>query len=1079
MTLPYSFARAYDGRALVISDLNGFSDTYSIQAGNSIYPLHPTKENLPRLLTGGNVLLNHDFSNGVDNWIAPAALPPTVNFGTDFSEDTRLVEMSAAYLTGSTASPSFSVVYRDPLFGEDIPIDAGRMYGFTGFFAAHRALARVEVAFLNADQHVIDVVSSTVNEHLGGPDRENWQFVDLRGQAPAGAETLRLGIRFLRHHNGVRGMNFFVFFTDLGLRIGNQPTSGDGGGLEDGWTRNLLAVIGGQSDAKVYQAELDLDQINSERSTVYLVANHQSQAEQAVVYDAISMQDQSKAALTILGGRTLRVNLDGVSNCSLYCDGLRLDGLVSWGEISERYFVLPERLLDGQVHLFDVRDFAGIAFLYRDYQFVPCHVTPWHILQEHTAPRLPTHLAPAAADRYRALQAHLRHGMDATFQGRLHHVHGVVVQGFDFNKNFAEIEFPRHADPQVTIVIPVHNKFEVTYFCLCALLLAHNKTSYEVVVVDDGSKDRTLKLDAVAKGITIVRNEIGLGFIGACNRGALEARGKYVLFLNNDTEPTVGWLDELLASFDLFDTVGLAGSKLVYPDGSLQEAGGIVWGSGNPWNYGRSQNPHEPRYSYTRQADYLSGAAIMLPLAVWNEVGGFSEEFKPAYFEDTDLAFKVRKHGYKTLYVATSVVYHFEGVTGGTDVSSGAKKNQEINRPKFKSKWVSDYRKNGREGETPDLEKDRGIIGRVLFIDFQTPKLDTDAGSYAAIQEMKMVQALGYKVSFLPQNLAYLGRHTETLQRLGIETYYAPFYQSISEVLERHGREFDAIYMTRYYVASHCVELARRLAPQAKLIMNNADLHFLRELRAGINLGDRAQVDRALQVRDDELAVMRDVDLTLSYNGVEHAVIMSHNLDSTRVMYVPWVEKIATSVAPFEGRSGVAFLGGFNHHPNREAVAFFVKSVMPRLRNLSPAMDFNVYGSNVSPDVTALAAKDVVIQGYVEDVSEVYDHCLVFVAPLTSGAGIKGKVLGALAHGVPCVLSPLAAEGIGLRHGYDCLIVDDPADWADAVTRLSKDKDLWTLMSQRGQDLIRSTYSFELGVKTMRKAFEAVGLYMP
>ena len=167
--------------------------------------------------------------------------------------------------------------------------------------------------------------------------------------------------------------------------------------------------------------------------------------------------------------------------------------------------------------------------------------------------------------------------------------------------------------------------------------------------------------------------DTSLGFVRGCNKGADRARGEYVVFLNNDTEPAFKWLDELVESFALFDRVGLAGSKLLYPDGRLQEAGGIVWKNGNPWNYGRLANPFDPRFSYTRQADYLSGAAVLIPTKLWKAVGGFSDEFAPAYFEDTDLAFKVREAGYKTLLVATSIVYHFEGVTSGTDVSSGAK----------------------------------------------------------------------------------------------------------------------------------------------------------------------------------------------------------------------------------------------------------------------------------------------------------------------------------------------------------------------------------------------------------------------
>ncbi|MCJ2033232.1 glycosyltransferase [Methylobacterium sp. J-068] len=1021
-------------------------------------------------------MLNHDFSNGTDNWAAPSALPGSVNFSTDFAESTRLEGKSVAYLTGEADVPSFSVSYRDPELGDEFPVVPGKAYRFKGYFAAHRALGRVEITFLDAQQKTVHVLACPLTEHEGGANASDWQQVDLSAMAPPSATAARLGIRFVRSQNSVRGMNFFLFFTDLSLTIGDGSPIGGGHSSDDAWTRSLIAISGGRSALQIFEAEVDTEALNRHRSVVKVVSSTDS-AEAFTLYDAADVFSGSQVDFALEQGRLIRVSLRGISGCSLYCDGVRLDNLVQWADGTNLYFKLPDALLDHRVHLFEVRDPLGLTILARDYHGVSGISTPWHILQEHSGAVLPAHLAPAASDRYRALQAHLQSGASETSRQQLLHAHRVVTRGFDFNREFLPLTFPAHEAPTVSIVIPVHNKFEVTYFCLCALILGYNRNTYEVIVVDDGSKDRTKELAGLVAGIRIVRNDVGLGFVGACNRGAEEARGKFVVFLNNDTEPTAGWLDELVESFDTFDQVGLAGSKLVYPNGVLQEAGGIVWGSGNPWNYGRGQNPHDPRYTYTRQADYLSGAAIMLPTAVWKEIGGFSTEFMPAYFEDTDLAFKVRDHGYKTLYVASSVVYHFEGITSGTDVSSGAKRNQEINRPKFKSKWTKAYRNHGREGEKPDLEKDRGISGRVLFVDYQTPKPDIDAGSYAAIQEMRMVQALGYKVSFVPQNLAYLGGYTESLQKIGVETYYAPFYQSISEVLERHGHEFDAIYMTRYYVASDCIGAARRWAPQAKLIMNNADLHFLRELRAAINTGDQSLREKALRVRDEELAIMRLVDLVLSYNNVEHAVIMSHNLDASPVMYVPWVERVSETVPAFESRSHIAFLGGFNHHPNREAVAFFVKSVMPILRSRNAGVQFDVYGSNVSKEIEALSSDDVVVKGYVTNVSEVYDHCLVFVAPLTSGAGIKGKVISALAHGVPCVLSPLAAEGTGLRHGYDCLIADTPQEWAESIAQLLENREMWSSFSKRGQDLVRSLYAFDVGVKTMRRAFESVGLY--
>jgi len=413
---------------------------------------------------------------------------------------------------------------------------------------------------------------------------------------------------------------------------------------------------------------------------------------------------------------------------------------------------LPAKCLNGAKRHVALKDESGSQILWETTTLLPRILTPAELIQrESSAPFAPT-LFPQSAHRYASLKARL--DIENTDFRQISHALSVLEGGYE-KVTLDLLEFPEIEMPDVSVVIPAHNKIEVTYLALCSLLLAHNAASFEVIVVDDASTDETAKLETFVSGIRVIHNETPQRFIRSCNAGAEAARGRFIALLNNDVEVTSGWLDELIAAFDRFDNVGLAGAKLVYPNGELQDAGGIIWGNGNPWNYGNRQNPDEPRFSYARQADYLSGAALLIPSRVWTEVGGLSSYLEPMYFEDTDLAFKVREAGYSTWFVPASVIYHYEGMTSGTDVSTGFKKFQEVNRPKFKRRWSKAFANRGPEGENPDLEKDRGIVGRVLFIDYTTPRGNQDAGSYAAIQEIRLVQSLGYKVSFLPMNMAH------------------------------------------------------------------------------------------------------------------------------------------------------------------------------------------------------------------------------------------------------------------------------------------------------------------------------------
>jgi len=736
---------------------------------------------------------------------------------------------------------------------------------------------------------------------------------------------------------------------------------------------------------------------------------------------------------------------------------------------------IPTRFLTGQVRLISLRDASGTQVLCERFILLPRMLTPEDVMQRESRAPFPGALGAQAAHRYDAMRAALADPGPPEQMQQLGYALSVLEGGYE-RVRLKPLVLERPDAPEVSVIIPAHNKVEVTYAALAALVLARCKTSFEVVVVDDASSDDTARLEQIVEGITVVRNTQPQRFIRACNAGVAAARGRYVVLLNNDTEPTAGWLDALVDAFTRFDRVGLVGAKLVYPNGMLQDAGGIIWNSGNPWNYGNQQNPWDPRFCYARQADYLSGAALMTTREIWDQVGGLSAYMEPMYFEDTDFAFKVREAGYTTWFVPDAVVYHYEGMTSGTDVSTGYKRYQEINRPKFKDRWKDAYAGFGEEGVLPDLEKDRGIAGRVLFIDYATPRPDRDAGSYAALQEVRLVQSLGYKVTFLPQNLAHIGAYTDALQRDGIEVITAPFFRSVEDFLAARGAEFDAFYVTRYYVGQAVLDTLRQVAPQTPVIFNNADLHFLRRLRAGMVAGDSKQIEEAGRIREEELAVMRRCDLVLSYNEVEHSVIQSHTNGAVRVATCPWVLDTPPAGPGFAPRAGISFLGSFMHHPNGEALKWFAAEVMPRLAKARPDIELSVYGAGMGEDIRALAGPNIRTEGFVPEIADAYHRHRVFVAPLLSGAGIKGKVLSALAHGLPCVLSPVAAEGVGLRHGHDCLIAQDPDAWVKAILSVYDDADAWSTMASAARSYALETYSFEKGQALMGQAFASVGL---
>ncbi len=741
---------------------------------------------------------------------------------------------------------------------------------------------------------------------------------------------------------------------------------------------------------------------------------------------------------------------------------------------------LPPELFDGMPHAYEIiandTNLSSTAHL----EILQPIVTP----EEHMIDSLSSNryagLAKNASFRYESLHGHLTQFMnDGMVSGvelaTLCQAHTEVIRGFEKRKTYSQLKLPEVTYPDVSIIIPAMNKFPITYHCIASLILAHNKATFEVILADDQSSDETTAAEEIIENLNVVRNETNLGFVKTNNKAVKQAKGRYICLLNNDTEVTSGWIDEALSMFEIMNDVGAVGCKLIYPDGSLQEAGGIVWGSGVPWNYGKNQNASHPSYNYSRQADYLSAAALFVKKTVWEEVGGFSEEFAPAYYEDTDLAFKIRNAGYKTYYCPTSEVVHFEGKSNGTSTKSGIKKFQAINSSTFKEKWFKDYKSHGAEGVKPALEVDRANNFRVLVLDADTPRRNTDAGSYAAFEEMKLMMELGCKLSFIPTNFAHMGVHTEYLQKLGVECIYYPFYQTLEQFLKVRGQEFDAVYITRYGVAEASLELLGKFT-SAKVVFNNADLHFLRELREKLQT-EESDFSGPLATREKELSVIEKSDVAICYTEAERAVITSHVMKESNILKCPWVVQSTAHVAPFSERNGIAFLGGYGHRPNVEAVQYFCNHVMPVLTEKMPDIVFRIYGSKVPDEFKSLASENIEVVGFVEDIADVYQKARVFVSPLLSGAGLKGKVIDCMASGLPSVMTSVSAEGTGLVHSQSTFIAESVNEWCEYIQLLHEDETTWQKLSDSSRQVADSLFSPVEGIKAMRKILSKVDVY--
>ncbi len=630
---------------------------------------------------------------------------------------------------------------------------------------------------------------------------------------------------------------------------------------------------------------------------------------------------------------------------------------------------------------------------------------------------------------------------------------------------------PLYAQPDVSIIVPAYNQVRFTLACLYSILACDTKFTFELIVADDCSNDATHKVFAQGlRNIRHVRPASNLGFLRNCNNAARGAKGRVIVFLNNDTYVLPGWLDYLVETLDANSDIGLVGSKLIFSDGRMQESGGLIFSDGSGWNYGRFDDPRKPEYSYLRDSDYVSGASIAISRELWKNLGGFDERYEMAYYEDTDLAFQVRQAGKRVVVQPLSQLIHFEGISSGTDVTTGVKRYQVVNGEIFRRRWAKTIAGYG-SADPKRLPIHRGSKGTILVIDARTPTPDRDSGSMDTYQYLRILKSFGYHVVFVPENLVHAGHYSAELQRIGVQVLYAPFWMSFEQVLSAMGESLDYVLIYRVPVAAAVYDVVRSRAPQAKIIFDTVDLHFLRLAREAELAGDEEKKLAAERMKLIELDMIRKADATIVLSQFEMDLLKKLT-PGAALFEIPIVRQVPPPrTKGFDQRRDVVFIGGFEHGPNVDAVQWFVAEVMPRLQARGFTGQFVVVGSNMPPEIRALARPGVIIRGFVDDLEELFSEIRLSVAPLRYGAGLKGKIITSLSYGVPVVATTVAVEGGSFSHDVDVLVADKPDELAESIMRVYEDVELWEQISRAGYRHFKEKFSVETVACKLAKLF--------
>ena len=602
--------------------------------------------------------------------------------------------------------------------------------------------------------------------------------------------------------------------------------------------------------------------------------------------------------------------------------------------------------------------------------------------------------------------------------------------------------------PAVSIIVPLAPETPRAVEHLEALVERTRAIPYELLVVPTAGRRRDAQLADRVAGARILERHAGRGFSDACLAALASARAGLVAFLHDDVEVHERWLDELMAAME-DPRVGLAGPLVLDPSGQVESAGRVVWRDGTFTDVGAGLDPGHHEVGYRRAVDCVPSAASLVRREALDRAGGLRLGYAPAHI-DAALCFDVRALGLDAVLAPAARVTHHGG--GGHFPDLALEPDPTTGRDAFVNAYghtLASHEERGRRMfRARDRSRDRA---HVLVVDRHVPERDRDAGGRSVFTYLRLLSELGLRVTLLPADGVRRVPYTAELEALGVEVLGGAGFDAAGW-LRRFGPYLTAVWLHRPEVATILQAAVREHAPQATLVYVPHDLHHLREQRRFATTGDAGALEAAAVLEAEERRALAGADAVHVFSGHEEALLR----DAAAGAPVRWIPLFALddelpAPTPFADRAGLLFVGGFDHEPNRDAVVWFLDEVLPLLADEVADATLTVVGARPPRAIRTRADDRVVVTGPVpeEDLRALYARARVVIAPLRFGAGLKGKVVEAMAAGVPVVTTPVGAEGLP---GADppLVVAGSAEELAARLTELYTDEPRWERLARDG-----------------------------
>ena len=637
------------------------------------------------------------------------------------------------------------------------------------------------------------------------------------------------------------------------------------------------------------------------------------------------------------------------------------------------------------------------------------------------------------------------------------------VEFFELN----QIEFKSEQKPLISILIPIHNQLQYTLNCLYSIMQIEDGIAKEIIIIDDKSTDQSLTILKNINGIRIIENKENLGFTKSVNKGIEKASSEFIYLLNNDTKVLPKYLSSLLAVFKNKKDAGAVGSKLIFENGTLQEAGCLLFENEVVVNRGATQSVDDPKFNYLKKVDYCSGCSLLFRKI--NKEGNlnlFDERYSPAYYEETDLCMRlIHDQGLSVYYQPQSEIIHFENISY-TAKSENKKKLLEKNHRIFWDKWASKITNiQWIDPSNKKILNDNALYKKtVLLVEEYLPKYDQDSGSNRFTEIVKILVNNKCKVYLLVKNINIEDDRIYILlfESMGVEVIKE--YLTSEGKIERVEKQIASISQTIDYIwvfrpegYEYYIKFLSKGKFKAKIIYDMVDLHFLRFAReTDFFVKSKPQLKREKIVKELEEKALKESDFVVAISDKEKDIITELGIDKEKVFIVSNIHSVKESINQFnfEDRNDLIFIGGFNHQPNVDAVLYLNKEIMPLVWEKNEAIKVKIIGGSLPAEIKALHTDRFQILGYQKEIDHYFVSAKAFVAPLRYGAGVKGKIGQALEYKLPVISTTIGVEGMMLKPDINVLVADndDAQNFANHILNLYKDEQLWTKLHDNSEE---------------------------